>query len=339
MPYIVRQSQPNPWFSATAGALGDLADIAIMDRRRQAAEAAQLAQEQRANARADQVYTRTRADQTADMKAQQKFTVGRDTARQAFDTTQAGTRRANELADTQSKQAIAAAEAQRLQRELGIGQPTPEVPIVAGGGANPITARIPATPGVQFQTPGAVETAARIKMARENAQAMAGERQTDNARADERLALDRQRLEQTAQKLAAAAKRKDLTPEQSREVQAAIQVINDRAATPADYAAAFMVARKYDYAPVGAAIQKREDPKDSAEAKVLQGKIQRASAEMLSLVRKTGKTTADRTRIQQLDAEIAAMETQFQSKYGSGGEQTSPADLTDDELDRELTGR
>lgn len=319
MPYLVKEGDPAPWFTGTINSLGGLADMALRD--------ADAARRERLMIQSEQ---RQAADQTARMQADQQF-------RREMDQTNYGQQvQLSRLNDQQQNQRMNVADQRKAEEEAKkLQQDQTDARSLQGfaeaAGLLPREAAMPegvAGPGSRLpllNRPEDARTAISAYGQQQGRQATAADKEADNARqaeqfdqrqtvAQQRLELDRQRLDMARQRLSQASQRRDLTPEQQDEVRAALEAMNDPRATPEDYAAAFMIARKYDYAPVGAAVQKREDPQDSAEARVLRGKIERASKALLANYRTAG--SAAKAERPKLEAELTAMETEYQKRFG-----------------------
>lgn len=212
MPYIRRDFEDRPWFGALNDSLGSMIGLRqgeITDLRQQAGEQRSNAEFDRRTADARK-YAEGQANQELDRKGQAqgllydslkaagiiKGDTGLDEARKnprLF---------ANMPLDQIVKHGVelmqrqqAAGEAGALQRTLGIGQQRPAIPLAVPNGSNPVMAKIPGSPGETFQTPQAVEAAARIMGTREAAAATEANRARVDQRAADRLTLEQQRVE------------------------------------------------------------------------------------------------------------------------------------------------
>lgn len=223
MPYIRRDFEDRPWFGALNDSLGSMIGL----RQGEISDLRQQAGEQRSNAEFDRRTADTRKYAEGQQAAERQRTgqgqgLMLDALRTAGiikDTPEVGALRgglekdglpgfqqmmemyARKVQQEQAQkakadeEARAAQEAGALQRTLGIGQQRPAIPLAVPNGSNPVMAKIPGSPGETFQTPQAVEAAARIMGTREAAAATEANRARVDQRAADRLTLEQQRVE------------------------------------------------------------------------------------------------------------------------------------------------
>jgi len=223
MPYIRRDFEDRPWFGALNNSLGSMIGL----RQGEISDLRQQAGEQRSNAEFDRRTADARkyaegqqaADRQRTGQGQGLMLDALRTAGIIKDTPEVGAlrgglekdglpgfqqmmemyaRKVQQEQEQKAKadeEARAAQEAGALQRTLGIGQQRPAIPLAVPNGSNPVMATIPGSPGETFQTPQAVEAAARIMGTRAAAAATEANRVRDDQRAADRLTLEQQRVE------------------------------------------------------------------------------------------------------------------------------------------------
>lgn len=223
MPYIRRDFEDRPWFGALNNSLGSMIGL----RQGEISDLRQQAGEQRSNAEFDRRTADARkyaegqqaADRQRTGQGQGLMLDALRTAGIIKDTPEVGAlrgglekdglpgfqqmmemyaRKVQQEQEQKAKadeEARAAQEAGALQRTLGIGQQRPAIPLAVPNGSNPVMATIPGSPGETFQTPQAVEAAARIMGTRAAAAASEANRQRDDQRSQQQLEINRQRVE------------------------------------------------------------------------------------------------------------------------------------------------